>query len=156
MGITAIEELNSRPMRRLAVAVILDAINEAKQRPKSENGKKAYFFLTGENGMLQEWLECLNGIDSEVITKGIKKLLIDNFKIQPPKKKRRKCQPNIGIKYSGRMISVQKAADILGFSYSTVYRRHELYPSYSLAELRKVMPAKRNGKVIKGRPKNNG
>lgn len=157
MGLTQIEELNSRPMRALAAGVILDAISEAKLHPTDKRGRDAYHFLMGENGMLQSWLDFLNDIDADAIMIGIKKLMTSNFKVPPPPKPKRKQQPTIGIQHGDKILTVQQAADILGFSYSTVYRRHELYPSYSMEELRLVMPTKKDGRCLCGRPgKKNG
>jgi len=150
MGVTSIAELDSRPMRSLAVAVILDAINDAKSFPKDRRGQNALIFLTGETGMLQLWLDCLNDIDADEVMRGIKVLLANNFRRLPPKKQR-KIRPKMQIRHGKKRISVQKAADILGYSYSTVYRRHERYPDYTLAQLRRVMP-KKDGRSLNGRP----
>jgi len=157
MGVTSIDELNSRPMRALAAGVILDAISEAKLHPTDKRGRDAYHFLMGENGMLQSWLDCLNDIDADEIMIGIKKSMTSNFKISPPPKPKRKQQPTIGIKHGKKTLTVQQAADILGYSYSTVYRRHALFPTYSLSKLRLVMPTKKDGRCLRGRPgKKNG
>lgn len=150
MGLTQIEELNSMPMRALAAEVILDAIDDAKNHPESNRGKEALFFLSGKNGMCQGWLSCLPDLDVGIIMVGIKKLVGNNF-IKPKPKKPRKKQTAIGIKYGDRTITVQQAADMLGFSYSTVYRRQKRYPGYSFDELRSVMPVKKDGRFLRGK-----
>ena len=151
MGITSIEELKSRPMRKLAVAVIIDAIDEAKKRSDDVRGRKALAFLKGANGMLQLWLDCLNDIETRNVMQGIQQLIENDFHPTPQHNKKRKISAKIKIKHGKEYISVQKAADILGYSYSTVYRRHERYPYYSLAQLRRIMP-KKDGRCLRGRP----
>ena len=152
MGLTQIEELNSMPMRALAAGVILDALNEAETHAGDKRGKEALFFLSGGNGMCQEWLSCLPALDADVMMAGIKKLVGKGFVKDKPPKPKRKQQPTIGIKHGKKTLTVQHAADILGYSYSTVYRRHALYPTYSLSKLRLVMPAKKDGRCLRGRP----
>ena len=44
MGVTSIAELDSRPMRSLAVAVILDAINAPRVFPRTGGGRMLSYF----------------------------------------------------------------------------------------------------------------